>query len=152
MIRKDLVVTVMLLVVDMAHGADKSKPEVLVRVLETNSVAPETLLRAEDTATGILAAAGIRLRWANLRSTPDTESRTGACGTSGSVQTIDLRFSYPTPADYKPGALAAASPFAQSGVRITVFYDRVAKILPSQPNGRVGSSATCWRTRSAICC
>lgn len=131
MIRKDLVVTVMLLVIDLAQAADRSKPKVLVRLFEGNAVSSQTLLRAKDTATDILAAAGVRIRWANLRSTP--ESRTGDCGTSGSVQTIDLRFSDPAPADYKPAALAAASPFAQSGVRITVFYDRVAKILPSQP-------------------
>jgi hypothetical protein len=119
--------------------ANEPKREVLVRVLEANSVDPETLLWAEDTASDILAAAGIRLRWAKVQPTTDNESRPADCATSRWVQTIGLRFNVRTPADDKPGALAAASPFAQSGVRVTVFYDRVTRILPTQPewSGRI---------------
>jgi hypothetical protein len=121
MIRNSLAITATLFALaTLAQAADKSKPEVLVRVLDGSAVSQQTLLRAQDTATDILAAAGVRLRWTSA-------SRPTA---TGSVQTIDLRFSDTIPADYLPGALAAAHPFAQSGLRITVFTDRVARLLP----------------------
>lgn len=134
MIRQRLVVTVMLLAVaGMAHCADNPQPEVLVRVSDAGPLLQQTLLLAETTASEILGSIGVRLHWTNLRSAPDTESRTGACGTSGSVRTIDLRFTYFTPADYKPSVLAEAFPFAKGGVRINVFYDRIAKVLARRP-------------------
>jgi hypothetical protein len=130
MIRQNLVAVGMLLVAaGRAHG-DNSKSEVLVRVFEAGSVAPHHLVLAEDIATQILDSAGVRLRWVNLKSMPGAESRAGACGTSGSPRTIELRFIYSTPASYLPGAMAESLPFANSGIRITVFYDRLAKVVP----------------------
>ena len=120
-------------------GAEESKPEVMVRVFDSGPLLQQTLLLAETTASEILGSIGVRLYWTNLRSGSDTKSRTGVCGTSGSVQTIDLRFTYFTPVNYKPGALAEAFPLIKSGVRINVFYDRVTKVLPRRPQlaGRI---------------
>jgi hypothetical protein len=139
MIPKYLVLTVMLLAtIDMAEGADNSKIEVLVRVFGAGRVSGQILLGAEVTATEILASAGVRLRWENVRSTSETESRTRQ-SPSRSIETIDVRFGYLADPHNKRRALAEAYLFAQSGIRITVFYDRIAEILGLRPvsGGRI---------------
>src|SRR5262245_49935991 len=137
MIRRNLVVTLILVwVADMAHGADKSKPEVLVRVFDAiPAVAAGTLFQGEAMATKILDSAGVRLRWENVRSSSRTESRAGGCGTGGPVQTIDLRFGHPAP-NHGPTAMAEAFPYDQNNGRITVFLDRVESILSALPESK----------------
>ena len=75
----------------MADGADKSKPEVLVRVFGAGPVSVQILLGAENTATKIFASADISLRWQTMRSTSETGPRNHR-GPGGSFETIDLRF------------------------------------------------------------
>ena len=125
---KNLVLTLILqAAINVADGADKSKPEVLVRVFGAGPVSVQILLGAENTATKIFASAGVCLRWANMRSTSETESRNHR-GPSGPFETIDLRFGH-SPASKKPATLAETYLFAQGAIRINVFYDRIAKIL-----------------------
>jgi hypothetical protein len=125
----------------MAEGADNSKLEVLVRVFGAGPVSGQILLGAEVTATEILASSGVRLLWENIRSTSETESRTRQ-SPSRSIETIDLRFGYLADPHNKRRALAEAYLFA-GGIRITVFYDRIAR---SWGFARVSGpfSATCW--------
>jgi hypothetical protein len=87
------------------------------------------MIPAKDTATRILASAGVRVSWEK----GGPQSRTTGCGSGGALQIIDIRFTYFTPAFYKPGALAEALPFALSGVRIMVFFDRVPNIFKGYP-------------------
>ena len=119
---KNLVLNLILLAVSAASvHAEDDEQEVLVRVFHAGSVPRYLLIPAEAAATKILASAGVRIRWANGGS---------AGNTSGTfLDTIDLRFAYSTPENHMPGALAAALPFARSGLRITVFYDRVSRNL-----------------------
>jgi hypothetical protein len=136
--RATLTMSAMLLAVaEMASGGTNSKPEILVRVFEASAVSGPILSMAEAVASEILASVGVYLRWANARS-PDTQGPS-RCGTSGSVQRVDLRFTYSTARDHKPRALAETFLFAQSGVHIIVFYDRLERTLALYPKsaGRI---------------
>jgi hypothetical protein len=137
MIRKNLMGTLMLLaVVDIARGADGSKPEVLVRVFDAiPGISADTLFQGEAMATKILDSAGVRLLWENVRSSSRTKSRARGCGTGGPVQTIDLRFGHSTP-NHGPKAMAEAFPYDQNNGRITVFLDRVEGVLSTLPESK----------------
>jgi len=120
MSRTTLAAGLLLLAISNA-SAGSPEQEVLVRVSESSWVPGPVLAMGQRIASRILLSAGVRLRWENHRSTP---APIDACA-PGAVETVDLQFSYSTTKGYKPGALASALPFGRSGVRITVFYDRV---------------------------
>ena len=104
-----------------ACAAEATDPQLVVRLLGMpRYVGPDVLL-GRHIATGILASSGVRLRWARETSA-EPERLSVECGT---VPAIDVRIVYSTPADPDRRALAEALPLARSGVRITVFYDRV---------------------------
>src|SRR5205085_1109929 len=90
---------------------------ILVRVSHSSWVPGPTLAQAQLIAARILSDAGIGARWEMYRSPQPP---------AGDCQTIDLDFSYSTPENYKPGALASALPFGRSGVRVTIFFDRLS--------------------------
>jgi hypothetical protein len=120
--RKAMIVGLMALAVVKVHAGQKAG-ETLCEVrayLEDQQVAnPRVLFRAEAMAVGMFAGIGVRLRWElaaprparSPKELPDTE--------------IVIRFATKTPAGFHPGAQGYALPYAQSGVQITLFYDRV---------------------------
>ena len=112
----------------MAHGAEHSKPEVLVRFSGVGVVHPAIMFDAQGVAAEILAAAGVRLRWV-FASTRGAQSTTSDCGPGGAVQTIEVRFLRSTPAQRKPAALAEAFLYPESSAHIDIFFDRVAIVL-----------------------
>jgi hypothetical protein len=104
-----------------ASAADTGTPAVDVCIGLDTPVKPELLLWSELTAGQIYARIGVRLRW--------------SCGPDA----IRARLSDRTPEGRLRGALAYALPFARSGVRVTVFYDRCEPYLdgPAVIAGRV---------------
>ncbi len=95
------------------------EPEVLVRLIDTYRVPQPLLFRAKDTAGQILASAGVHVRWGRMGSRPGAET----------MDVIDVRFAYSFPETYKPKALAEAFPFAGNGVRINIFFNRLASTI-----------------------
>ena len=118
---KNLAVNTMLLALSGAANSwarIHEEPAVLVRLIDTAVIPPQLMFPAKNTATKILASAGVRVNWGKI-----------GCAGEGAVRIIDLRFTYSTPTAYKPGALAEALPYAHRGVRVTVFFDRVSDAL-----------------------
>jgi hypothetical protein len=111
------------------HGAvvDMDQPEVFVRMFSTDEVPTRTMMDARVTASRILQAAGVRIRWADQKSAAQSDP----------TETIDVRFLYSPRVGHTSKALAEAAPFAASGIRITVFFDRVLRVFDSHyaPDG-----------------
>ncbi len=107
-----------------------TQPEVLVRIHNSDEVPPRMMVTAKNRATEILAGAGVRTRWASSRSSVQTAS---------ADEVIDLQFVYSSREHSVSKALAEAFPFASSGVRVIVYYDRVKDVLQSRlaPDGFV---------------
>jgi hypothetical protein len=110
------------LIVLMSGGAAVSRaaqpmnaePQVTIRVVNAGVLRGPTLVQAKAVAGSILASAGVRLRW--------DERRAVAPG-------IVVAFSIKTPSWQNPEALAAARPFAEDGIGIVIFYDRLGPAL-----------------------
>ena len=96
-------------------------PQVAIRLLDADPVAGPDLRTAQDIAGKILASAGVRVRWH------------GGHAIHPAAETIDIRFTHSLPRYGTTGALAESSPFAHSGVRITVFLDRVLEYANRNP-------------------
>lgn len=67
------------------------------------------------------------MRWDRGSEVPEPV-RSG-CASDGSAITIAVRFSAKAPGGYSEGALAAAAPFANGGVGVGVFLDRLQPML-----------------------
>jgi hypothetical protein len=72
----------------------------------------DVLMSAERIATRIFEVIGVDLHWSCDHSEAPPQ------------RLIHIRVQDHTPEDYLKGALAFALPFAETGVRVTVFYDR----------------------------
>jgi hypothetical protein len=104
----------------MVHAQDRSAPVV---VELHNPQAPfAAITLAAATASKIYADIGIRVRF-----------RIGTLHShSGNIA---VEFDAGAPANFHPGALAYAEPYAISGVRIHVFVDRVRLVGSDPPMG-----------------
>jgi hypothetical protein len=102
---------------------NSKRPGLMVYVVQDNFKV-DVLGRAEQTAARIFAAIGVPLRF-HLGS-----KRKG--GDEAAV-IIEMRFHGRVPADFHPGAMAYATPFADAGERIHVFCERV--LNPNRDGG-----------------
>ena len=80
------------------------------------------LTLAEAQASRLLREAGVQVRW--------VRSHTRGCD---ELHAIDVAILWQSQANDHPGALGYALPFAKSGVRVTIFYDRL-KTAELRPN------------------
>ena len=88
---------------------------------------PRALLRdGEDTATTIFAAIHVQLLWTGKRQA--SEAVVG-CADEGATHQLAAEIVPHAPASISNVALAMAMPYADSGVRIVIFYDRVDPLL-----------------------
>ena len=94
-----------------------------------------TLSLAKGYATRIYRSIGVELRWKNTCSSAELE----APGTrlSPNLATVGVAWAPTAPADLAPGAFAAARPFLPTGMRITVYRDRLAR--PMQDHNRAAA-------------
>ena len=111
----------------------ENQETVLIRLLDSDQVGGPSLLDAEAVAAKVLASDGFRVRWQDGDLPARSKSATGGDTIHPAAETMDIRLVYSTPPGKKPSALAEALPFAQRGVRVTVFFDRVAALAGHDP-------------------
>ncbi len=92
-----------------------------------NMRASLVLLQAEGIATDIFWQISVRVRW--------RAAYTAHAGCSGgpAARTILLAFSWDTPSDFHPRAMAYATPHRVDGTCITVFLDRLKPMIEASP-------------------
>jgi hypothetical protein len=107
-----------------------AEAQVVLRLKTSGGVPPLILSAAKTEASLVLRTAGVRVRWEleGSRSSRETRACLGAV-----VEVIDVLILERAPQDEHPGALGYAQPFARSGVRVVIYYNRVAAML-RRPN------------------
>jgi len=118
----------MMALAGLGAGAGQAVEETACRVtvyLQDEQVAnPHVMFRAKAMAAGIFAEIGIRLRWAIGE--PQGERRgKGNAGSLRARREIAIRMASHAPKELQPGAWGYAFPYARSGVRVTLFSDRI---------------------------
>jgi hypothetical protein len=111
-------------------GAEESnlQPVIILRVDAAGNIPTPALAVARFHVAGILHTAGITVRWENASSR--TKLSTHQC--SKVLDDIEIMVEDRAAPNDHPGALAYALPFAVSGTRVVVFYDRIAA-MQSKP-------------------
>jgi len=111
-----------------AFGGERGEPtwyHVNVHISTKIGVpAAESLLWASQaTATEIFARVGVQLTWRSGR------QRRATCAVESATRDLAIEIVRHAPENVGHDALAAASPYGDSDVRIVVFYERVAPLL-----------------------
>jgi hypothetical protein len=111
-----------------------SRPELLLRVRVENIPGPMLTSAMADVVT-IFRESGVKVRWTSTQDREERDRSPVTCSSQAvDVSVIDILIEQRSDATDHPGALAYAMPFAKSGFRIVVFYDRVAGARsPSSP-------------------
>jgi hypothetical protein len=114
-----------MLTVFSAHALEQPAGEITLRV-EARNVPGMLLTTAEREAARILSQAGVQVRWKSPDQ-PRTAGRHGPECTDQAVDVSDISILIQdrTATNDHPGALAYAMPFAPTGFRVVIFYDRV---------------------------
>jgi hypothetical protein len=99
--------------------------EVIVPVVNSQSM-NRALNRAEGIAADIFSQIGLQVRW-RLRESQPRGRRTEP------IRPILVVFSWNTPDNLHPGAMAFSQPYAVGGASITVFMDRLEPMGGSNP-------------------
>jgi len=96
--------------------------------MSSQVVAPRGLLRdSQQVATTIFAGIHVQLMWTGQM---QRASNLGAsCVDEPATHDLAVEIVPHAPASFSDGALAMAMPYADSGVRIVIFYDRVVPLL-----------------------
>lgn len=112
-----------------AEGNENAEGQVILRVKTLGNISPILLSPARLHVSDVLRTAGIHVRWEAAGS--HNRQETGSCP-GAEVEVIDVVILDRAQKKDHPGALAYALPFARSGVRIVVFYDRVVGMQRNQ--------------------
>jgi hypothetical protein len=116
-----------------------------IHLYDRAHVPRQTLDRATEATTRVLAAAGVQVLW--QRGDADAQEGRTVDMTSRTVPTDLFRDDRPfvvvrmvrgVPAITLPRALGFALPWAQSGVHVTMFYDRIEELALSAPASAAG--------------
>jgi hypothetical protein len=131
------------------HGRT-GDPPVEARVYDAAQLPPDVILNAEYEASHIFHSARIALVWAagspldaearevEYRTAPDAAGAAPlVCGADANVCRLIVRIDPHSPRGLRVGELAEALPFARSGIRARIYYDRVQRLL-----GRPGNTAS----------
>jgi hypothetical protein len=113
-----------ILAATVGAGAQKedAQTEVVIRVSAPGNISIMVLAPAKAEAATVLRAAGIQVRWGTVGA---GKHEVREC--SGNVvEVIDLVVVERSDHQDHPGALGYSLPFAASGTRVVIFYDRVA--------------------------
>jgi hypothetical protein len=113
-----------LLAIAVGAGAQEGEdaPEVIIRVPAAGNIPIMVLAPAKAEATAVPRTAGVKARWETAgRSKPQVHECSGSVADVIDVLVVDRG----TGNDHL-GALAYSLPFASSGTRVVIFYDRVA--------------------------
>jgi len=113
----------LLAVVGATAKAKDVQTEVLIRVKTDGNIPVMLLAPAKAEASAVLLKAGIRVRWETAGRRDSNALRECA---GGVADVIDVLVTERAGRKENPGALGHALPFARFGVRVVIFYDRVA--------------------------
>ena len=107
----------------------------LVSIDKSVPIPLSLLSNSQGLASMIYSRVRIRLNW---QSETGNDLQPPACGQGSTVPDFIVRFEPRAPRSLSHAALAMAMPYASSGVRIVIFYDRVFPLF----NGHCASEAT----------
>jgi hypothetical protein len=107
-----------------AQAAERRACQVTVYLQDEQVANPYLMFRAKAMAAGMFAEIGIRLRWAIGEPQGDRRGK-GNVGSSSPCREIPIRLVAHAAKEVQPGAWGYAFPYARSGVRVTLFYDRI---------------------------
>jgi hypothetical protein len=106
------------------HGcALNPEPTVIVYLQSDAGVPVPELRRAQGVAAGIFSRIGVHLQW--RRDAPRKDGKSVTCP-GQLVEAIQVSLEPKAPSSSRAGELAYATLYKTSGVRIHIFYDRVA--------------------------
>ena len=101
--------------------------------LSSQVASPPDLLRdGQQAASNIFASIHVQLTWVQLTWTGQMQLASNAvtdCVGEAATHNLAVEIVPHAPASFSDDALAMALPYADSGVRIVVFYDRVEPLL-----------------------
>jgi hypothetical protein len=93
---------------------------------------PDLLRDGQQAASNIFAGIHVQLTWVKLMWTdqmPQASNAASDCVGEAATHNLAVEIVPHAPASFSDDALAMALPYADSGVRIVVFYDRVEPLL-----------------------
>src|ERR1700733_6131816 len=101
--------------------------------MSSQVAAPPDLLRdGQQAASNIFAGIHVQLTWVKLMWTDQMQQASNAaadCVGEAATHNLAVEIVPHAPASFSDDALAMALPYADSGLRIVVFYDRVEPLL-----------------------
>ena len=106
-------------------------PDVVVYIEDINLVKSVVLLGAEETATRMFAAIGLRVKWVHRRDPQATKPVSAGC--TSRPEEIVVRMARKQTSSSTREAFAVASPYARDGVRVIVFYDDLHEAILARP-------------------
>lgn len=109
-----------------ASAMQAEEPELTLRIVAGNVSGPMLSLAKKETST-ILRQADVRVRWTEHATAP---LRT-CSGRAVDISSIDILIQDQTRPQDHPGALGYSRPFASSGFRVVIFYDRILSWMPA---------------------
>jgi hypothetical protein len=115
----------------MGTGQPASAKEVTLYITNGHVVPAAMLARAQQTATGIFAGAGVRLQW--KLGDPKRKPAGPAAGPAQCAIEIRVDFLLTAPEDVSPWAFARSFPLQTKELRIDVLVDRFGPVLRTQP-------------------
>jgi len=120
-----------------AGGRTQENYGVNVEATSEADIDPTLLREGENSASSIFAGIHVRLTWTDQL--PSHSPQPTRCGSETPTGHLLLQIVPHAPANVSHVALAMAMPYADSGVRVIVFYDRVDLLLGGKfaPQGRI---------------
>ena len=111
---------------------------------------PPALLRdGQEAATNIFAGIHVQLLWTGKRQSSEAVE---GCADEAATHHLVVEIVPHAPARFSNVALAMAMPYADSGVRIVIFYDRVDPLLRGHHAPEARILVTSWPTRLHMFC
>jgi hypothetical protein len=116
--------------------AGKSNRDELLLRLQVENIDGQMLFHSMADVATIFKQISVKVRWTQTGNREERNRQLATCSSRAvDVSVIDILIQQRTRASDHPGALAYSMPFAKSGFRVVVFYDRVvAAISPSSPH------------------
>jgi len=112
---------------DAREGEKQTQQRVKIHLDSQVHLQPALLKDGEQAVTTILAGIHIQLDWAGQSRLAPKVAAT--CAGESTDQDLFVEIVPHAPASFSSVALAMAMPYANSGVRIVIFYDRVEPLL-----------------------
>ena len=107
------------------QALEQQSEELILRV-ESGAVTGTILALAKTEAARILGHAGVHVHWKSVQDPRKVHRQMRECSTPApDVSDIDILIVDASSRDDHPGALGYALPFAKTGFRVVIFWDRI---------------------------